>query len=86
MESFKISLYGVIFNRGCCGTLENYSLGSHFTVKYLAAAYNRDFPENIMLLYSQNVPLARGGQIWIQNDEALQHFGIETLDTRTKTI
>jgi len=43
MESFKIPLYRVIFNRGCCGTLENYSLGSHFIVKYLGAAYYRDF-------------------------------------------
>jgi len=42
MESFKIPLYRVIFNRGCCGTPENYSLRSHFTVKYLAAAYYGD--------------------------------------------
>jgi hypothetical protein len=43
MESFKIPLSRVIFDRGCCGTLENYSLGSHFTVKYLTAAYYRGF-------------------------------------------
>jgi hypothetical protein len=61
MESFKITLYTVIFNKGSCGTLENSSLGSHFIVKYLAAAYYRDFLENIILLYSENVPLATGG-------------------------
>ena len=55
-------------------------------MKYLAAVYYRDFLENIMLLYTENVPLATGGQIWIQKDEALQHFGKETMDTRTKTI
>jgi hypothetical protein len=39
-----------------------------------------------MLLYLENVPLATGEQIWLQNDEALQHFGTKTMDTRTKTI
>ena len=73
MESFKIPLYSVIFNRGCCGTPENCSLGSHFIVKYLAAAYYRDFLKNIMLLYSENVPLATE-QIWLQSDEVVQHF------------
>jgi hypothetical protein len=83
MESFKIPLYRVIFNRGCCGTPENCSLGSHFIVIYLAAAYYRDFLKNITLLYSEYVPLATGGQIWLQSDE---HFGRKTMDTRTKTI
>jgi hypothetical protein len=41
----------------------------------------RDFLENVMLLYSENVPLATGGQIWIQNNEALPHFGREVMDT-----
>jgi hypothetical protein len=45
----------------------------------LTASYYRKFLENELPLYLEDVHLALQGQMWLQNDGALPHFGTDVM-------
>jgi hypothetical protein len=58
-----------------CGVLGNHLTGPHFTEGHLTADYHRNFLQNDLPLYSDNVPIATQGKMSIQQDGAPLHFG-----------
>jgi hypothetical protein len=46
-----------------CGVVHNYLTGLHFMARRLTTAYYRDFLQNNLLLYLEDMPLATEGQM-----------------------
>lgn len=58
-----------------CGLLNNHLIGPHFIEGYLTADYYRNFLEESLPEYMENVPLEARRGMFFQHDGAPPHFG-----------
>jgi hypothetical protein len=59
------------------GLLSNNLTGPHVIEGRLTAPYGRNFRENELPTYLEDVPLASRGRMWLQNDGASPNFSRE---------
>jgi hypothetical protein len=63
-----------------CEVLGSCLIEPHIFKGHHTAAYYKNFLQNDLPLYLEQVPLSRRGQMWIQHDEASPHFATEVTD------